>query len=67
MIQPDGDQYVPCWGNAITEIRVAGRTTVVEPVAPGSYTLEIRQTGTKPRTIVVSVGEGDTVTVPIDP
>jgi len=29
--------------------------------------LEIRQTGAKPRTIPISVGEGETMTVPIDP
>ena len=67
LIQADGDEYVRCWGNAVAEIRIDSRTTVVEPVATGSYMLEIRQTGAKPRTIPISVGEGETVTVPIDP
>jgi hypothetical protein len=67
LIEPDGGAYVPCWGNAIAEFRIVGRTTWIAPVAPGSYTLEIREPGTKPRTIAVSVGEGETATVSIDP
>ena len=67
LIQADGDEYVRCWGNAVAEIRIDSRMAVVEPVAPGSYMLEIRQTGAKPRTIPISVGEGETMTVSIDP
>src|ERR1051326_6772028 len=67
LIEPGGEEYVRCWCNGIADIRINGRTTLIDSVAPGSYTLEILQTGAKPRKIPVSVIQGDTVTVSLDP
>jgi len=67
LIEPGGEEYVRCWCNGIADIRINGRTTLIDSIAPGSYTLEILQTGVKPRTIPVSVIQGDTVTVSLDP
>ena len=58
LIQPDGEPY---------EIRLEGHSTLVQRIAPGNYVLEIRQAGKEPRTLPVSIVEGETTTVPIDP
>ena len=67
LIQPNGEEYVRCWCSGIAAIRIDGRSTLVESIAPGSYTLEVRPDGAKARTFPVSVIEGESVTVPIDP
>jgi protocatechuate 3,4-dioxygenase beta subunit len=63
LIQSDGEEYVRCWCSGIAEIRITGRATVVDSIAPGTYTLEVTPDGSKPRTYPVSVIEGQTVTV----
>jgi hypothetical protein len=65
LIQPDGEPYVRDWNFVDTAIE--GRSTLVEGIAPGNYTLEVRLAGKSPRRIPVRVVEGETATVPIDP
>lgn len=48
LIQPDGEEYVRCWCNGVAEIALAGHSTVVDRIAPGSYTLEVTPFGGKP-------------------
>lgn len=67
LIEPGGEEYVRCWCNGVADIRINGRSTLVDSIAPGSYTLEIVQAGKKPRTIPVTVIQGQTVTVSLDP
>lgn len=66
LIEPDGEEYVRCWCSGIAEIRIAGRSTLVDSIAPGSYALEITPAGGKPRRIPVSVIEGETTPVNLD-
>ena len=65
LIQADGEEYVRCWCNGVAEIRITGRVTLVDSIAPGPYTLEVTPDGGKARSYPVSVVEGQTVTVAI--
>jgi hypothetical protein len=67
LIQPDGEEYVRCWCSGIAEIRISGATTLVDQIAPGGYTLEIAAAGAKARRIPVTVIEGETTPVSVDP
>jgi len=67
LIEPNGEEYVRCWCSGIAEIKLDGRTTLVDSIAPGSYALEIVAPGAKPRHIPVSVIEGETTPVNADP
>jgi Carboxypeptidase regulatory-like domain len=66
LLLPDGDMYVRCWCNGIADIEIDGRTTTVEAVSPGSYTLEVTPAGGKVRRYPVTVIQGETVPVQID-
>jgi hypothetical protein len=65
LIQPDGEEYVRCWCDGEPEIRISERATLIDSVAPGTYTLEITPNGGKARQYPVSVIEGQMVTVAI--
>jgi hypothetical protein len=66
LIQPDGEEYVRCWCNGISTIKLEGAMTFVDRISPGAYLLEVTLTGTKPRRVPVTVIEGQTTTVPIE-
>jgi len=66
LLLPDGDMYVRCWCNGVADIEINGRTTTVEAVSPGSYTLEVTPAGGKARRYPVTVIQGATVPVQID-
>ena len=66
LIQPDGEEYVRCWCNGVADITVKGRSTFLDRIAPGSYTLEVTPAGGKPRKYQVTVVEGVTMPVDID-
>ena len=66
LIQPDGEEYVRCWCNGIAEIKLDGRSTFVDRISPGSYTLEVTLTGGKPKRFPISIVEGQSTTVAID-
>jgi hypothetical protein len=66
LIQPNGEEYVRCWCNGVADITVSGRSTLVDQIAPGTYTLEVTPTGGKARKYPVTVQEGVTTTVNID-
>jgi len=66
LIQSNGLPYVRCWCNGIADVEVDGRATLVDRVAPGSYTLEVTPRNGKPRRFPVTVVEGQTVNVSID-
>ena len=67
LLQPDGEEYVRCWCNGVAEIAITSGLTLVDQIAPGSYPLEVTPAGGKPRTYPVTVTEGVTVTVTLDP
>lgn len=66
LLGPGGEEYVRCWCNGMAEIRIDGRRTLIDSIAPGAYTLEIRQAGAKLRLIPVSVIADETTAVPLD-
>ena len=66
LLLPDGDMYVRCWCSGIADIEIDGRTTTVDAVSPGSYTLEVTPAGGKTRRYPVTVIQGETVPVQID-
>lgn len=66
LLLPDGDMYVRCWCNGVADIAINGRTTIVDAVSPGSYTLEVTPVGGKVRRYPVTVIQGETVPVQID-
>jgi protocatechuate 3,4-dioxygenase beta subunit len=66
LIQPDGEEYVRCWCSGIAKIKLDGRVTLVDRIAPGPYVLEVTVTNGKPKRFPVSIVEGQTMTVPID-
>ena len=41
LVQPNGVEYVRCHCNGIAEIRLTGKTTTVEHIAPGNYTMQV--------------------------
>jgi hypothetical protein len=65
LMQPDGEEYVRCWCNGIADIKLSGRRTTVDHVAPGSYTIEFvdEPEGAPPRPIVIQEGQTSTVTI----
>jgi len=63
---PNGQPYVRCWCNGISDIAITGRATLVDLVAPGAYTLEVTPANGKPRRFPVTVIEGQTVSVSLD-
>lgn len=66
LVQPDGEEYVRCWCNGIAEIQLKGKRTVVENVAPGSYTVELLdEPGATPQSVVVMDGQKSTVVFPL--
>jgi protocatechuate 3,4-dioxygenase beta subunit len=66
LLQPNGEEYVRCWCSGVAEIAISGAVTLVDQIAPGSYTLEVTPAGGKPRTYPVTVTEGVTTTVSLD-
>jgi hypothetical protein len=68
LVQPDGEEYVRCWCNAIADIELGGRVTTVENVTPGSYTLELELVGAEEpaATRPVLVQEGQVTIVAIE-
>ncbi|MGZ4809459.1 MAG: MSCRAMM family protein, partial [Thermoanaerobaculia bacterium] len=66
LIQPNGEEYVRCWCNGIARIAIDGHMTIVDRISPGPYTLEVTLGAAKPRTVPITVVEGQTLPVPID-
>jgi len=66
LILPNGQPYVRCWCNGIADIPINDRTTLVDRIAPGNYTLEVTPRGGKARHFPVTVAEGQTVAVSIE-
>jgi len=66
LILPNGQPYVRCWCNGIADIPINDRTTLVDRIAPGNYTLEVTPRGGKARRFPVTVAEGQTVAVSIE-
>ena len=66
LIQPDGQEYVRCWCSGIAEIKIEGRTTLVDRIAPGAYMLEVTLADQKPKRVPVTVIEGQTTAVTIE-
>jgi len=46
LMQPDGEEYIRCWCNGIADIKLEGRRTTVDHVAPGNYTIDSCGKGT---------------------
>jgi len=67
LIEPDGEEYVRCWCSGVATIAIAGRATLVDQIAPGSYALEVTPASGKARRIPVTVIEGVTTPVSVDP
>ena len=65
LVQPDGEEYVRCWCNGIADIKLQGRRTTVDHVAPGSYTIELVDGPETfpPRPVVISEDQTATVTI----
>jgi len=67
LVQPDGEEYVRCWCNGVAAITLEGKTTLVDDIAPGGYTLSIELADGKKKTIPVTVVEGQTIGVSVEP
>jgi hypothetical protein len=65
LVQADGEEYVRCWCNGIADIKLQGRRTTVDHVAPGSYTIELVEGPEtfSPRPVVISEDQTATVTI----
>ncbi|HEX2834024.1 MAG TPA: carboxypeptidase regulatory-like domain-containing protein [Thermoanaerobaculia bacterium] len=64
LILPGGEEYVRCQCNGIAEIRLTGKTTTIDHVAPGSYTMQVLDENHAIRgSYPVTVTEGQTTTV----
>jgi Carboxypeptidase regulatory-like domain len=65
LVQPDGEEYVRCWCNGISDIKLQGRRTTVEHVAAGSYTIELVDGPEtfSPRPVVIAEDQTATVTI----
>jgi 5-hydroxyisourate hydrolase-like protein (transthyretin family) len=66
LLQPDGQEYVRCWCSGVAAIEIDSPMTLVDRIAPGSYTLELTPKNDKPRRMPVTVVEGQTVPVTIE-
>jgi carboxypeptidase family protein len=66
LIQPDGQPYVRCWCNGVATIEITTPITLIDRIAPGQYTLEIKPSNAKSTQIPIVVTEGQTKTIPID-
>jgi hypothetical protein len=67
LVMPNGVEYVRCQCNGIAEIRLSGKTTHVEHVAPGQYTLQVLDELERVKTSYpITVAEGQTTTATID-
>ncbi|MFZ2492250.1 MAG: carboxypeptidase regulatory-like domain-containing protein [Thermoanaerobaculia bacterium] len=66
LLQPDGREYIRCWCDGIAVTQITGALTIVDRIAPGSYSLEITSENHGPRRIPVTVIEGETVPVVLD-
>lgn len=59
LVMPNGEEYVRCHCNGIAEIRLTGRTTTIEHVAPGTYAMQLLDARGKVKaTVPVTVTEG---------
>lgn len=66
LLQPNGEEYVRCWCSGVAEIAINSGLTLVDQIAPGSYSLEVTPAGGKSRTYAVTVVEGVTTTVTLN-
>jgi hypothetical protein len=66
LVQPGGEEYVRCECNGITAIRLTGTSTVIEHIAPGTYTMNVLdEQGRIQSSHPVTIIEGQTATVEI--
>ncbi len=64
LILPGGEEYVQCQCNGIAEIRLTGKVTTIDHVAPGSYTMQVLDENHAIKAVYpVTVAEGQTSTV----
>ena len=65
LMQPDGEEYIRCWCNGIADIKLEGRRTTVDHVAPGRYTIELVEgpESFSPRPVAIQEGQFATVTI----
>ncbi len=65
LIAPDGEEYVRCWCNKISAFRLEGSRTVLENIAPGSYTLMVFDPDGTSQALPLQVFEGLSVEVAV--
>jgi 5-hydroxyisourate hydrolase-like protein (transthyretin family) len=65
LMQPDGEEYIRCWCNGIADIKLEGRRTSVDHVAPGTYTIELVEgpESFSPRPVAIQEGQVSTITI----
>lgn len=64
LVLPGGEEYVRCECNGIAAIRLTGKNTRIEHVAPGAYSMQVIGAGGKVLAVVpVQVTEGGTSVV----
>ena len=66
LLQPNGQPYIRCWCNGISDVAITDTATLVDRLAPGRYMLEVTPLGGQARRFPVTVIEGQTVNVSID-
>ncbi len=66
LVMPNGEEYVRCECNGIAEIRLGGKTTRIEHVAPGQYTMQVLDERERVKTSYpITIAEGQTTTAAI--
>jgi protocatechuate 3,4-dioxygenase beta subunit len=66
LVMPNGEEYVQCQCNGIAEIRLEGTQTVVEHVAPGTYSMQVLDArGLVKASHPVTISEGQPTTIAI--
>ncbi len=66
LVKPNGEEYVLCYCNGISEIRLQGATTKVDHVAPGAYRMDVIDGAGKVfRSYPVTIGEGQLTAVDV--
>lgn len=66
LVFPSGEEYVRCHCNGVAEIRLTGKTTTIEHVAPGTYTMQVLDPNGRVKvSYPVTIAEGRTTTAEI--
>jgi len=66
LVHPSGEEYIRCECNGIAEIKIEGRTTKIDNIAPGHYAFQLISKDGSQKTHSVDILEGSVTTLEID-